>query len=199
MQKAKVEHRYFLINKPFGVLSQFTGEPGDKLLGDLYEFPKDVYSIGRLDKDSEGLLILSNDNRLKTRLLDPRSKHGKTYIVQVEGDIHDLAIKELESGTIEISHNGKKHRVEKARCKKITPPKLEERNPPIRYRANIPTSWIELTITEGKNRQVRKMTAATGFPTLRLIRSTIGKLTIDHLEGSIVRELTEKEISEALK
>jgi 23S rRNA pseudouridine2457 synthase len=184
-----MKFRYFLLNKPYGYLCQFTGEPGEKLLGELYDFPKDVYSVGRLDKDSEGLLLLTNDNRLKTNLLDPESKKEKTYWVQVEGDITSDAIIKLQSGTIEISHNGKKHRVEKAHCKKIDPPNIPERTPPIRYRASIPTSWIEITITEGKNRQVRKMTAAVGFPTLRLIRYSFGKHTLGNLQPGEVIEI----------
>ena len=174
-------YRYFALYKPYGYLSQFTGEKGDLLLGDLYDFPKDVYSIGRLDKDSEGLLLLTNDNNYKTKLLAPSSNKPKTYWVQVEGDITPEAINHLGSGTIEISLKGKKYKVKKANCKKIEEPDVEERNPPIRFRANIPTSWISLTITEGKNRQVRKMTAAVGHPTLRLVRRSIGELSIDGL------------------
>lgn len=185
-----MKFRYFLLNKPFGYLCQFTGEPDELLLGDLYNFPPDVYSVGRLDKDSEGLLLLTNDNRLKTRLLDPSSKKTKTYLVQVEGNITPEAIRSLEGGTIEISHNGKKHRVYKAVCKKVHAPNIWERVPPIRYRSAIPTSWIELTITEGKNRQVRKMTAAAGFPTLRLIRIAIDTFTLGDLQPGEVKEIS---------
>jgi 23S rRNA pseudouridine2457 synthase len=185
-----MKFRYFLLNKPYGYLCQFTGESDDLLLGDLYAFPSDVYSIGRLDKDSEGLLLLTNDNKFKTRLLDPTSNKTKTYLVQVEGDITPDAIHLLESGTILISHNGKKHRVDTATCKKVGTPHVWERTPPIRYRSNIPTSWIELTITEGKNRQVRKMTAAVGFPTLRLIRNKMDKFTLGDLKPGEVREIT---------
>lgn len=199
MQKERVTFRYFLLNKPYGYLSQFTGEPNDLLLGDLYNFPKDVYSVGRLDKDSEGLLLLTNDNHFKTRLLDPKSKHHKTYIVQVEGQIDPRSIKLLESGTIQISHNGKKHKVEKAACKQIDIPTIEERDPPIRFRANIPTSWIELTITEGKNRQVRKMTAAAGFPTLRLIRKSIGQIELNNLSSGKVIEVDKAFAEKAFK
>jgi 23S rRNA pseudouridine2457 synthase len=190
MQKERVTFRYFLLNKPYGYLSQFTGEKNDLLLGQLYNFPKDVYSVGRLDKDSEGLLLLTNDNNFKTRLLDPKSKHTKTYWVQVEGEISETALRLLENGSIEISHNNTKHLVEKANCRIIHPENIEERNPPIRFRANIPTSWIELTLTEGKNRQVRKMTASAGFPTLRLIRKTIGKIELEHILPGNVLEIT---------
>jgi 23S rRNA pseudouridine2457 synthase len=190
---------YYLLHKPFGYLSQFSGEPDDLLLGSLYPFPKDVYSVGRLDKDSEGLLLLTNDNHLKTRVLHPRSMHTKTYWVQVEGDITSDAIAFLESGNITISHNGKRHLVDPAICKKMNAPNIPERVPPIRFRAEIPTSWIELTITEGKNRQVRKMTAAAGFPTLRLIRSAIGKIHLGELAPGKVIEITEDEVTAVFK
>lgn len=185
--------RYFLLHKPYGYLCQFTGEKTDLLLGNLFEFPKDVYSIGRLDKDSEGLLLLSDDKDFKTKLIDPKNKHSKSYCVQVEGEITPEAIRELENGTLVIQHNGKKHKVEKARCRKIENPDFADRVPPIRFREKIPTSWIELTLTEGKNRQVRKMTAAVGFPTLRLIRVKIGTLELGELKSGDVLELTKKE------
>lgn len=190
---------YFAINKPYGYLSQFTGETNDLLLGQLYNFPKDVYPVGRLDKDSEGLLILTNDNRLKTSLLDPKSNHTKTYLVQVEGEIDQNAIDLLSAGTIVINHNGKKHQVSKAECKKVFPKNISERTPSIRYRANIPTSWIEISITEGKNRQVRKMTAATGFPTLRLIRIKIGQFELGELPAGSVKTMTQEEVKLLLK
>lgn len=183
----ELTYRYYLLNKPFGFLSQFTGEENDQLLGDLFDFPKDVYSVGRLDKDSEGLLILTNDNKFKTKVLDPNEKLPKTYWVQVDGDITPEAIQELESGTIEIKHKGKTYRVKKAICKRIYPDNISERVPPIRVRKNIPTSWIEITITEGKNRQVRKMTAAAGFPTLRLIRVKIGPYQLENLKPGEVK------------
>jgi 23S rRNA pseudouridine2457 synthase len=169
------------------MLSQFTGEPSDALLGELHDFPKDVYPIGRLDKDSEGLLLLTNDNQFKSRLLEPKNKIPKTYLVQVDGAITPEAARMLESGKIDIKHNGKAHRVLPAHCKIIDPPNnIPERSIPVRYRKNIPTSWIELTITEGKNRQVRKMTAAAGFPTLRLIRIGIGNYRLtDFAPGSV--------------
>lgn len=170
---------YYAVFKPYDMLSQFSGEPTDRLLGDLHVFPKDVYPVGRLDKDSEGLLLLTNDNRFKTTLLSPISKISKTYLVQVDGEITQDAVDKLSDGTITIKHNGKEHQVLPAECRIVDPPaELPDRSIPIRYRKNIPTSWIELTITEGKNRQVRKMTAAVGFPTLRLIRIGIGKYRI---------------------
>lgn len=172
---------YFALFKPYDMLSQFSGEPSDRLLGELYNFPKDVYPIGRLDKDSEGLLLLTNDNRFKTALLSPTSKISKTYLVQVDGEITQDAIDKLSEGIITIKHKGKEHQVLPAKCQVVPQPVgLPNRSVPIRYRKNIPTSWIELTITEGKNRQVRKMTAAAGFPTLRLIRIGIGAYRITH-------------------
>ncbi len=181
--------RYFILYKPYGYLCQFTGEKEDKLLGDLYDFPKDVYSVGRLDKDSEGLLILTNDNQLKTRLLDPESNTEKTYLVQVDGQITEEAIQKLSDGSIRIKHKGEDYQVKKAHCEIITDISIEDRDPPIRFRKNIPTSWIQLTITEGKNRQVRKMTAAVGFPTLRLIRTRIGRISLENMQIGEVREL----------
>ena len=189
MQKG-LANKYFALHKPYGYLCQFTGGKEDLLLGDLYDFPKDVYSIGRLDKDSEGLLLLTNDNSYKNKLLDPTSKKVKSYWVQVEGEINYEAIEKLKAGSIIISHKGKKHKVSKANCSIINPSKIEEREPPIRYRANIPTSWIELSITEGKNRQVRKMTAAVGFPTLRLIRISFDTVQLDNLKPGEIKEFS---------
>jgi len=188
MSEKLANKAYFALYKPYGYLSQFSGEENDKLLGGLYDFPKNVYSIGRLDKDSEGLLLLTNDNHYKTQLLDPNSNKEKTYWVQVEGEISDRAIIELSQGTITISHKGSNHRVKKATCSRINSPSVPDRDPPIRFRANIPTSWIELSITEGKNRQVRKMTAAVGFPTLRLIRVSFDTETLGNLKPGQVRE-----------
>tara|TARA_R110002111_G_scaffold2566_7_gene16990 strand:+ start:649 stop:1305 length:657 start_codon:yes stop_codon:yes gene_type:complete len=179
---------YYMIYKPFGVLSQFSGE-GDTL-GMLNDFPSDVYPVGRLDKDSEGLLLLTNDKRLNHLLLDPNYSHERTYWVQVEGQITDSALKELESG-VKISVNKKIHNTLKAKAVLLEDVEklLPERNPPIRYRKNVPDSWIAITLKEGKNRQVRKMTAAVGFPTLRLVRWSVEKLTIDGFEAGEVRLL----------
>ncbi len=188
---------YFILYKPFGYLSQFSGENTDMLLGDLFEFPKDVYPVGRLDKDSEGLLLLTNDNFFKTKLLNPEQEHYKTYWVQVEGSISEEAIKKLSEGLIEIKHQGKSHRVKKAKVKIISDPDLPERDPPIRFRKNVPTSWIEINLSEGKNRQVRKMTAAAGFPTLRLVRVKIGALSILGKKPGFVAKLTNMEALKA--
>ena len=189
-------YRYFLLNKPYGYLSQFSGEKDDLLLGQFFNFPKDVYSVGRLDKDSEGLLLLTNDNRFKTKVLSKESKWEKEYWVQVENGINQEAIGLLESGTMEIEHKGSRVRVSKAKCQIMSPPEINERVPPIRYRKSIPTSWISLTLTEGKNRQVRKMTAKAGYPTLRLIRFRIGPFTLNNLQPGEVIELEERVIRE---
>lgn len=190
---------YFLINKPFGMLSQFTREGNHLALSDLdYSFPSNVYSVGRLDHDSEGLLLLTNDNFLKTRLLEPKYKQEKTYWAQVDGDITEEAVAFMKKG-VQIKHKGKVYSTLPCKANKIEPPSVPERNPPIRVRKSIPTSWIQITITEGKNRQVRKMTAAVGFPTLRLIRVGIGDLTKDALEGERVKRLSQKELYSILK
>jgi len=184
-------HRYFLLYKPFGVLSQFTpDQPGDRTLSDLVNgLPADVYPVGRLDKDSEGLLLLTNDNVLKTRYLEPRHKVAKSYWVQVEGDITQEALDRLAAG-VSIRVNGKLLKTAPARVRRLHPePLLPPRNPPIRFRKSVPTSWIEVAITEGKNRQVRRMTAATGFPTLRLVRATIGPLCLEGLQPGELREV----------
>lgn len=192
--------RYFVVHKPFGYVSQFSGEENDLTLkyliaeNQLMNFPKDIYPVGRLDKDSEGLLILTNDNQLKTNLLDPKNEHFKTYWVQVEGEISDEALFKLKSGGIEIKHNGKTHKCLPAKVSRLKNIEIHERNPPIRFRTNIPTSWIELQLREGKNRQIRKMTAAVGFPTLRLIRVGIQNLKITQFALGTVTEITLKVI-----
>lgn len=165
------------------MLSQFTEEPGSSksCLADLGNFPTDVYPVGRLDGDSEGLLLLTNDKTLNDRLLNPANKHIRTYLVQVEGAITNDALTLLKSG-IQIRVRKENYFTAPAQVKVIPPPFwLPERNPPVRYRADIPTSWIELTITEGRNRQVRRMTAAVGFPTLRLVRTGIERLSVEEI------------------
>ena len=193
-----MEFHYFMAHKPYGYLCQFTGEQSDLLLGQLHAFPPNVYAVGRLDKDSEGLLLLTNDNNLKNKILSPEKNHFKTYLVQVEGAITPTAIEQLQNGSININHKGRIHQVKKAICVLVEAPKIEERTPPIRYRASIQTSWIELSITEGKNRQVRKMTAAVGFPTLRLIRTKIGGICINELPIGKVIQLSKEEAYKAL-
>ncbi|MGB1243196.1 MAG: pseudouridine synthase [Chitinophagales bacterium] len=172
--------QYFLLYKPFNVLCQFTDSSLTKrTLGEVYPFPKNVYPVGRLDTDSEGLLILTNDKTLNHRLLNPQFAHKRTYWVQVEGIPTIEALEELEKG-VDIKVNKKMYHTKKAAVKLLqNPPSVPDRNPPIRFRKNQATSWLELTLTEGKNRQVRRMTAKVGFPTLRLIRASIEGLTIE--------------------
>lgn len=187
-------HQYFVLYKPYEVLSQFSKEGDKKTLKDICMVPTDVYPVGRLDYDSEGLLLLTNDKSMNAALLHPSKKHERTYLVQVEGSITDQALQQLQNG-VEISVNGERYQTKPARVKLLKDaPDLPERFPPIRFRKNIPTSWIELTLTEGKNRQVRRMTAKTGFPTLRLIRYQIGKLCAKGWIPGEFRSYTKKEI-----
>ncbi|MDC0600522.1 pseudouridine synthase [Flavobacteriales bacterium] len=177
----------YAVLKPFGMLSQFTPEAGHPGLGELGEFPNNVYPIGRLDRDSEGLLLLTDNNHLKRQVLegDDHRKIWKTYHVQVEGAPTEEDLRAFER-PMQLKAKGKSYNTRPARAKLLpadhTPP--WERTPPIRYRANIPTTWIEVQLDEGKNRQVRKMTAAIGFPALRLIRYAVGGLTIEGLVQS---------------
>lgn len=174
--------QYYIFYKPYQVLSQFTKESEKQTLADYFKnIPTDIYPVGRLDYDSEGLLLLTNDKPLTHQLLDPSFAHERTYWVQVEGMIDDEAIKKLQSGVV-INVNGKMYKTKPARAKIFEhAPEVPERNPPIRFRKNIPTSWVSLTLHEGKNRQVRKMTASIGYPTLRLIRYSIGDITIEEM------------------
>jgi 23S rRNA pseudouridine2457 synthase len=169
------------------VLSQFTRENSKACLKDFFEVPTDVYPVGRLDYDSEGLLLLTNDKSLNHRLLHPGFAHEREYRVQVEGQITNEALLLLAEG-ITINIDGKSLHTMPAKASRLPEHVLiPERNPPIRIRQHIPTSWIRLVITEGKNRQVRKMTAATGFPTLRLIRYRLAGLTLDSmLSGDLI-------------
>lgn len=188
--------RYFLIYKPFGILSQFSGE--ENTLKNVGSFPPDVYPVGRLDKDSEGLLIITNDKMLNHRLLDPIQGHRREYYVQVEGDVTQEALHRLESGLL-IQVDKQTYRTKKTIAKSLrVAPTLPKRDPPVRYRKTVPDSWISLTLTEGKNRQVRKMTAAAGFPTLRLVRWAIEGLTIEGFSSGQVEELSRKAIYYAL-
>ena len=169
-----------LFNKPFNVLCQFSGDDGRKTLKDFINDKalSDFYPAGRLDKDSEGLLILTNDGKLQNLISDPKHKWEKTYWVQVEGSLTTEAINTLKKG-IALKDGLTKP----AQAKQISEPEIWPRLPPIRERKNIPTSWLELKIREGKNRQVRRMTAAVGFPTLRLIRYAIGNYTLAGLSS----------------
>jgi len=175
-------YTYIWFYKPYQVMSQFSAAGDKATLADfLTDIPGDVYPVGRLDYDSEGLLLLTNDTSVTHRLLHPSFMHQRTYYVQVEGSITPEALQQLRDG-VTIHINGQPHHTLPAVATLIPEPELPERNPPIRFRKNIPTSWISLTLTEGKNRQVRRMTAAAGFPTLRLVRYSIGHYTIRGLQ-----------------
>jgi 23S rRNA pseudouridine2457 synthase len=165
-----------LFNKPYGVLTQFTDVQNRSTLADYIPL-QGVYAAGRLDKDSEGLLLLTNDGALQHSLTDPRHKAWKTYWVQVEGEIDDQALQRLRAG-VQL----KDGTTRPARARHLTVPQIWPRDPPIRYRAAIPTSWLELSLREGRNRQVRRMTAAVGFPTLRLVRVAVGPWKLDRLQ-----------------
>lgn len=193
-----VMQRYFIIYKPYQVLAQFSSSEGKANLKDFFNVPKDAYPVGRLDYDSEGLLILTNDASLNHRLLNPQFRHEREYWVQVEGSITQNAVDNLSKGLL-ISIEGKQHKTLPAKSFVFREtPLVYERNTPIRFRKNIPVSWISLTLTEGKNRQVRRMTSKVGFPTLRLIRYRIEKLTIQNMRPGDMRELTKEEINKAL-
>ncbi|MCH2065645.1 rRNA large subunit pseudouridine synthase E [Shimia sp.] len=179
--------RVILFNKPFDVLSQFTdkGLAGSKrrTLSDFIDVPK-VYPAGRLDRDSEGLMVLTDDGKLQARIADPRHKMAKTYWVQVEGTPDDTALEALRKGV-----TLKDGLTKPAKAQVIDEPdNLWPRTPPIRVRKSIPDTWISLTIREGRNRQVRRMTAAVGHPTLRLIRAQIGEWRLDGLESGAWRD-----------
>ena len=192
-------YKYFVVHKPFHVLSQFTSQDGKKTLRDFFNVPANVYPVGRLDYDSEGLLILTNDASLNNYLLNPSHNHEREYWVQVEGNISAEAIAQIEKGVV-INANGKLHRTKKCFAEKILQPvQIKERIPPIRYRKNIPESWLKLILTEGKNRQVRKMTAQVGFPTLRLIRYRIEKITLYDLHPGEMKMLSHTELYNLLQ
>ena len=183
--------KYFIFHKPYRVLSQFSPE-GDKIVLSQYGFPKNVYPLGRLDYDSEGLLILTDDKALNHLLLDPKYEHEKTYLVQLEGIMDKKAMDQLRTGTT-IRVGGKSVKTRPAKIQKVDPV-IPERNPPVRFRKNIPTQWYEIKITEGKNRQVRKMCASVGFPVLRLIRVAIEELRLEGLGEGEKIELSRNSI-----
>jgi 23S rRNA pseudouridine2457 synthase len=174
-----------LFNKPYGVLSQFTAEDGVNSLADFIEAPG-CYPAGRLDKDSEGLLLLTDDGKLQHRIANPAKKMSKCYWVQVEGAPDEAALQQLRDGV--LLKDGMT-RPAKARLM-AEPHILWPRNPPVRERKSVPDHWIEITISEGRNRQVRRMTAAVGLPTLRLIRYRVGSWTIDGLDNGLWRSET---------
>lgn len=182
--------RYLILNKPFGVLCQFTPElPGQRTLAE-FGLPADVYPGGRLDADSEGLVLLTDDGPFIKRLLEPGKGHERSYWVQVEGTVSETSRKALESG-VRIGD----YTTLPCTATLIDPPSIPERVPPVRFRKSIPTSWLLLKLREGKNRQVRRMTAAVGNPTLRLIRVAIGPIDLGDLAIGQWRELTRPEIA----
>jgi len=174
--------RVLLFHKPHGVLCTFTGEPGQRTLAP-YIPVTGVYAAGRLDADSEGLLVLTDDGVLQARLTDPRFAHPRTYWVQVDGAPTDAAVATLASGV--LLRDG---RTRPAEARRIDPPPLPPRDPPIRVRRAIPTTWLELTLREGRNRQVRRMTAAVGHPTLRLVRVAMGPWSLGDLAPGAWRD-----------
>ena len=187
-------YRYLLFYKPFNVLSQFTpGAEGltQATLKDFVSVPS-VYAVGRLDKDSEGLLLLTDDGPLQHRLSHPKFGHRRQYWVQVERQPDEAALQQLRLG---VTIRG--YRTRPAQVSAMTAPQLPPRTPPIRYRKQVPTAWLEMVLTEGKNRQVRRMTAAVGFPTLRLVRSALFlptlTLTLTGLQPGQWRDLTDQE------
>jgi 23S rRNA pseudouridine2457 synthase len=178
------------LNKPFGVISKFSPEPGKRTLADYVPIPG-VYPAGRLDADSEGLLLLTDDGALQARIANPRHKLAKTYWAQVEGVPTDEAIASLSAG---VDLGG--FVTAPAGVQRMDEPRdLWPRDPPVRYRAKIPTAWLELTLREGKNRQVRRMTARVGFPTLRLVRASIGNIGLAGLAPGAWREVDEENLS----
>lgn len=181
------------LHKPYGVLSQYTSDGSRHATLASLGLPPAVWPIGRLDADSEGLLVLTEDKRLIDRLMSPRFAHRKTYWVQVERIPDDAALRALAAG-VDIAGG----RTRPARARRIDPPALPPRDPPIRYRKSVPDCWIELTITEGRNRQVRKMTAAVGHPTLRLVRAAIGDFPLGDLAPGAHRALDAADLTRLL-
>ncbi|GAB3203830.1 23S rRNA pseudouridine2457 synthase [Pontibacter aydingkolensis] len=183
--------KYYIINKPYEVLTQFTDEAGRATLKDYVPVPN-IYPVGRLDYDSEGMVLLTDDKTLQHRLSDPQFKVEKTYWVQVEGIPSDDALTKLRLGVLVKGTKTSPAKVQLLDDE----PEIWERSTPIRFRKNIPTSWVEIKISQGMNRQVRRMTAAVGYPTLRLIRPAIGPLTLGSLQPGEYRELMPEEITQ---
>ena len=182
--------RYIALFKPYDVVCQFSDDIGRLTLKDYVPIPG-IYPVGRLDRDSEGLLLLTDDGRLAHRLTDPRFEHPKTYLVQVERTPDHVALEELRRGVVLKDGRTRPAQVELL----AQPPALPDRSVPIRFRKNVPTAWLRLTIREGRNRQVRRMTAVVGHPTLRLVRTAIGPITVGELALGQWRELNAHELA----
>lgn len=186
--------QYYLIYKPYQVLTQFSPDGDKKTLADHFKVPRDVYPVGRLDYDSEGLLLLTNDRTINHRLLNPRFSHEREYWVQVDGAVTVEATKQLEQG-VDINVDGKMYRTRPCRAMMFKEePEVPIRIPAIRFRKNIPAPWLRMILQEGKNRQVRKMTAAVGYPTLRLIRYRMEGLTIAGMLPGEMRSIQRQEV-----
>lgn len=184
-----MEHRHFLIHKPYGYLSQFAGEAKKKKLGEFHDFPEGIMAIGRLDEDSEGLLLLTTDGRMSEHVRS--RKVEKEYYAQVDGLITDAALADLQTG-VEIGIHSVRYQTTPCRAARLDPaPAFAPRSRKIRDDRHGPTSWVSITLTEGKYRQVRKMTAAVGFPTLRLVRVRVGSVLLGNLASGEVREVAD--------
>jgi 23S rRNA pseudouridine2457 synthase len=181
--------RVLAFNKPYGVVSQFTSREGKRTLAEFINV-NDVYPIGRLDEDSEGLLLLTDDGRLQHQLSDPKHKHPKTYLAQVERIPDEAALEKLRRGVVIQGYKTKPAKVRLLEGE----PQLPPRDPPIRFRKSVPTAWLEIMLTEGKNRQVRRMTAAIGHPTLRLVRVEVAGVSLEGLRAGEWRELSDHKV-----
>lgn len=192
---ARSPFKYYIFYKPYDVLTQFSKDkPDQKTLSDFLKVGPDIYPVGRLDKDSEGLLILTNDPSLNSLLLQPRQEHKRTYVVQLDDDITAEALKKISEG-VEIKLPTGTHKTLPCQVKKLSrPPGLPDRTPPVRFRAQIPTSWASIELSEGKNRQVRRMFAAVGFPVLRLVRVQIEELKLGKIQPGQYAEINEEEL-----
>lgn len=191
------DKNYFIIYKPYKVLTQFTGEDGNPGLGSVFSLPRDVYPVGRLDLDSEGLLILTNDKQLNGQLLDPRHQHRRTYWVEVEGKPAEQDLDSLRAG-VEINVKGP-YQTLPCEVRIIPDPSMAERDPPVNVVKHPERTWLEIKLTEGKNRQVRKMTAKIGHPTLRLVRVAIEDLELMPLKPGEMTRISQKALYKKLK
>ncbi len=189
--------QYFIIFKPYKVLTQFTNEGENPGLGSIYQLAKDIYPVGRLDLDSEGLLLLTNDKVLNAKLLDPKYKHQRIYWVEVDGTPSESSLNEMRTG-LDINVKGLYHTLP-CEVKIIDTPELAERDPPVNYRKHPERSWLEVKLVEGKNRQVRKMTAKIGHPTLRLVRVAIEDLSVFPLQSGGITQISRNALYKKLK